>query len=43
MKKKIKFFYFLFFVSKNIFANQLQSDIQPEPASIKTNLKIVSS
>ena len=39
MKKKIKFFLFFIFVSKNIFANQLQSDIQPEPASIKTNLK----
>ena len=39
MKKKIKFFLFFIFISKNIFANQLYSDIQPEPASIKTNLK----
>ena len=39
MKKKIKFFLFFIFISKNILANQLQSDIQPEPASIKTNLK----
>ncbi len=39
MKKKIKFFLFFIFVSKNIYANQLYSDIQPEPASIKTNLK----
>lgn len=39
MKKKIKFFLFFIFISKNIYANQLYSDIQPEPASIKTNLK----
>ena len=39
MKKKIKLFLFFIFISKNIYANQLQGDIQPEPASIKNNLK----
>ena len=39
MKKKIKLFLFFIFISKNILANQIQNDIQPEPESIKTNLK----